>query len=143
METTLRKLIKEAMIQKKETGNTNRYQTLKNILEKAQKTAKDKKIEALSDELIVDAAKKEIKQLEDVLQYIKEGDSRYAEAMEAISVAKELLPAMASAEDILHFLQNSNTEKNMGTCMKTLKEKFGSSLDGKAASAVVKEYIGQ
>lgn len=35
METKLRQLIKEAMIQKKNTGKVNRYQTFKNILEKA------------------------------------------------------------------------------------------------------------
>ena len=41
MEQKLRALIKEAMIEKKETGKTNKYQTYKNILETAQKLAKE------------------------------------------------------------------------------------------------------
>lgn len=61
MEQKLRSLIKEAMaarMKNRSVATENRYQTLKNILETAQKTAKDKKIDTISDSMIVDAAKK-------------------------------------------------------------------------------------
>ena len=141
MEKKLRQLIKEAMIQKKETGNGSRYQTFKNILEKAQKEAKDKKLETLSDELIVQAAKREIKQLEDALQYFGADDKRKDDTLECIGYAKELLPVMVTAEQIIEFLTATNADKNMGACMKALKAEFQNNLDGKVASAIVKEYI--
>lgn len=140
MENKLRQLIKEAMIAKKETGDSTRYQTFKNILEKAQKEAKDKLVD-ISDELIVLATKREIKQLEDALQYFSTDDTRYATTSLSIQYAKELLPKMVSNEQIKEFLISSNIEKNMGKCMKALKEEFKDSLDGKLASVIVKEYI--
>ena len=60
MEQRLRELIKQAMIKKKNTGDELPYQTYKNILEKAQKLAKDAKEDAISDSRIVEAAKKEV-----------------------------------------------------------------------------------
>ena len=141
MEKKLRQLIKEAMILKKETGNSNRYQTFKNILEKAQKEAKDKRLDLVSDELIILAAKREIKQLEDALQYFGEDDKRKDDTLECIKYAKELLPTMITEEQIIKFLTDNNIDKNMGACMKALKNEFRDALDGKVASATVKNYI--
>lgn len=139
----LRTLIKEAMIEKKETGNHIKYSVYKNILDKAQKDAKDKHLENnISDEIVVNAAKKELKQLNDTLSYIKDETSdKFIEVTESIKIVEEFLPKQASAEEIKTFLVESNAEKNMGKCMKALKEKFGSNFDGKKASAIVKEYI--
>ena len=39
-------------------------------------------------------------------------------------------------------LIDNNIEKNIGVCMKTLKNHFGSNMDGKLAQSVVKSYIG-
>ena len=141
MEKKLRNLIKEAMIQKKESGEVNRYQTFKNILEKAQKIAKDERIETIKDEYVINATKKEIKQLEELLTYCNENNDKAKEINECISYAKELLPQMASEKEIKEYLLKENIEKNMGACMKALKNKFGDSLDGKMASILVKEYI--
>lgn len=141
MEKKLRALIKEAMIQKKESGNGNRYQTFKNILEKAKNLAIDAKSDTITDEMIIDSAKKEIKQLKDTQGYYKESDAKFTEFDECIACAEELLPKMATSEDITAYLENEGIEKNMGICMKALKAKFGNALDGKMASGVVKEYI--
>lgn len=141
MEQKLRELIKQAMIHKKKTGDEYYYQTYKNILEKAQKIAKDAKEDAISDNRIVEATKKELKQLEDTLSYCKPGDGHYESTSACIKIAKSMLPAQISSEEIANYLRNNTPAKNMGTCMKILKEYFGSSLDGKMASAVVKEYV--
>ena len=61
MEKKLRELIKQAMIEKRKTGKSNKYQTYKNILETAQKIAKEKKSD-VTDSIILEATKKEIKQ---------------------------------------------------------------------------------
>ena len=141
METKLRGLIKEAMIERKNSGNGLRYQTYKNILEKAQKAAKEKLVDTLTDEFIYDATKKEVKQLEDTLQYLKPEDTRYFDTNMAISYAKDLLPVMATKESMLEYLHALEVDKNMGLCMKTLKGHFGAMCDGKLAQEAVKEYI--
>lgn len=140
MEQKLRALIKEAMIEKKETGKTNKYQTYKNILETAQKLAKAS-LATVNDSYIYDAAKKEMKQLADLQAFCKPGTSRYDDIAECMEIAQSILPKMATPEEILSFLRGEHLEKNMGVCMKAVKVKFGDALDGKVASMVVKQYI--
>lgn len=139
----LRTKIKEAMIEKKNTGDGLRYQTLKNVLEKAQKIAKEQRTDVITDSMIVDAAKKEIKQHKDLLEYCTEGSDKYNETIKCIGYAEEMLPKMASEDDILTFL-NVNKDKinNIGAAMKLLKAEFGDSLDGKLASGIVKKFLG-
>lgn len=136
MEKMLRDLIKKAMIEKNKLAQL----TYKSILENAQKLAKEKK-EDVNSSYIISAAKKEIKQLEDLLKYCKEGTEQYNETKTKIELAEGILPRMTSKEDIMNYLVSENVEKNMGICMKALKSIFKDSLDGRIASGVVKEYI--
>ena len=136
LEQKLRELIKEAMKNHKEEAKL----TYKSILENAQKLAKEKK-EEVNDSYIIASAKKEIKQLTDFLEYCEQNSDKYEEANRKIDLAKGILPKMAEADEIRDYLVTNNIDKNMGICMKTLKEHFKDSLDGKQASKVVKEYI--
>ena len=137
MEKKLRDLIKQAMLEK----NTEKKQTYKNILETAQKIAKEKKTE-VTDSLIFDAAKKEIKQINDLLEYVKETDNKYKVLVQNKEYAESILPKMVSEQEILDFLTSHNIEKNMGVCMKALKAEFKDSLNGKLASQTTKKYLG-
>ena len=145
MEKKLRQLIKNAMVAKmidKSVENESRYQTLKNILETAQKVAKEKRIEEISDSMIVDAAKKEIKQLNDLLGYCSDNEVKKAEIAVCVSTTEELLPQMASVEEITNFVnEHKNEANNIGAMMKLLKSEFGDALDGKVASQIVKEAL--
>lgn len=136
LEQKLRELIKEAMKNHKEEVKL----TYKSILENAQKLAKEKK-EEVNDSYIIASAKKEIKQLTDLLEYCEQNSDKYEEANRKIDLAKGILPKMAETDEIRDYLVTNNIDKNMGICMKTLKEHFKDSLDGKQASKVVKEYI--
>lgn len=136
METKIRNLIKEAMKEK----NKNKQITYKNILETAQKTAKKTNTD-VTDEMITAAIKNEIKQLNELLGFCEAGTDRHTEAVEKIRYCESVLPKMASKEEIMEFLIQSGVEKNMGACMKALKEKFGANMDGKVASMVAKEYV--
>lgn len=145
METKLRNLIKIAMIEKsknKTSETESRYQTLKNILETSQKVAKDKKVD-ITDSMIIDAAKKEIKQLNELMEYCSPTDSkRIIEITIGVNTAKELLPIMASEEEIKTFVENHKNEaNNIGAMMKLLKTEFGDGLDGKLASYIVKSIL--
>lgn len=138
-----REEIRKAMILKKETGNSNRYMVLKSILEKAQKVAKEKRQEDnITDAMIIDAARKEIKQLEDLKQYCKEGTERYNEVIEKMDVARELLPTMVTREQVEEFISNHKEEiNNIGQGMKLLSSEFGDKLDKKEASMILKELL--
>lgn len=136
LEQKLRELIKEAMKNYKEEAKL----TYKSILENAQKLAKEKK-EEVNDSYIIASAKKEIKQLTDLLEYCEQNLDKYEEINRKIDLAKGILPKMAEADEIRDYLVTNNIDKNMGICMKTLKDHFKDSLDGKQASKVVKEYI--
>ena len=98
MEQKLRELIKQAMLEK----NTEKKQTYKNILETAQKIAKEKKTE-VTDSLIFDAAKKEIKQINDLLSYVKETDDKYKVLVQNKEYAESILPKVVSEREILDF----------------------------------------
>lgn len=139
MEQKLRALIKEAMLEK----NKNKQVTYKNILETAQKTAKKQGANVeVTDEMIVNAAKSEIKQLNDLIGFCKNDAERLAVAKQNIEYCEAILPKMASEQEIIDYLTTENVEKNMGKCMKALKSEFGANLDGRMASGVVKKYIG-
>lgn len=136
MEKKLRGLIKNAMISK----DKQKQVTYKNILEKAQKTAKDSKVN-VSDSIIFDAIKKEIKQLYDLLRYCQEGTDKYNETVQNIELCKSLLPSMADKDTMLKYLIDNNIDKNIGSCMKALKSNYKDSFDGKEANLATKEYI--
>ena len=144
MEQKLRKAIKEAMISKKENPNMVTsciLQTRKNILETAQKVAKDQQKE-LTETMLIDAAKKEIKQLNDLLGFCKDNVEKQKEIDICITEAKQWLPIMVSKEEIIEEIDSTKIEfSTMGTMMKHLKEKFGDKLDGKMASLLVKERL--
>lgn len=139
----LRNNIKIALKEKLETKNDTKYSVYKNILDKTQKDVKEKKIEVITDDYVITAARKELKQLEDTLSYItKESDpDRYEKLTTSIAIVNGFLPKSISENEILDFLKNNDIDKNMGVCMKALKNKFGVNLDGRTASSIVKNYI--
>lgn len=139
----LRNNIKIALKEKLKTKNDTKYSVYKNILDKTQKDAKEKKTEIITDDYVITAARKELKQLEDTLSYItKESDpDRYEKLTTSIAIVNDFLPKSVSKNEILDFLKNNDVDKNMGICMKALKNKFGVNLDGRTASNIVKNYI--
>lgn len=144
MEQKLRQLIKTAMLAKhkeKSIDTEVRYQTFKNILENAQKAAKERKCD-VTDSMIIDAAKKEIKQLNDLKAFCDNDEKRKQEIKVGIATANELLPEMISADQIKAFVVSYPGDlKSIGDVMKALREKYGDALDNKRASQVVREVL--
>lgn len=139
MEQKIRELIKQAMIQK----NKPMQITYKNILETAQKTAKRTNSE-VTEEMLITAAKNEIKQLEELLSICEKSTEQYAEKImetkKKIEYCKNVLPKMATEQEIREFLTSTDIPKNIGMAMKALKERFGANMDGRMASQIAKEY---
>ena len=139
MEQKIRELIKQAMIQK----NKPMQITYKNILETAQKTAKRTNSE-VTEEMLITAAKNEIKQLEELLSICEKSTEQYAEKImetkKKIEYCKNVLPKMATEQEIREFLTSTDIPKNIGMAMKALKERFGAYMDSRMASQIAKEY---
>lgn len=147
MEKKLRDAIKEAMIVKSKdnsTVNVEIYKTRKNILETAQKIAKEKQTD-ITDSMIYDAAKREIKQLADVLQYCGGKIEKQEIINKCVTEAETWLPEMTSEKEIVDFVEIYKRENkdnfNIGSVMKALKEKYQDNLDSKLASNIVKSMI--
>lgn len=147
MEKKLRDAIKEAMIVKSKdnsTVNVEIYKTRKNILETAQKIAKEKQTD-ITDSMIYDAAKREIKQLADVLQYCGGKTEKQELINKCVTEAEIWLPEMTSEKEIVDFVEIYKRENkdnfNIGSVMKALKEKYQDNLDSKLASNIVKSMI--
>lgn len=137
METKIRQLIKEAMIHKNENAKT----TYKSILDNAFKIAKNDGNRAVTNDDFIKAAKNEVKQLNDLYEYVKNDVVRTTEIKEKLKYCEVILPKMVTAEEITEYLTSNNIEKNIGVCMKSLKTKFGNTLDGKMANGIVRQYI--
>ena len=137
METKVRQLIKEAMIHKNENAKT----TYKSILDNAFKIAKNDGNRSVTNDDFIKAAKNEVKQLNDLYEYVKNDTVRTTEIKEKLKYCEAILPKMVTAEEIIEYLTSNNIEKNIGICMKSLKTKFGNTLDGKMANGIVRQYI--
>ena len=136
MEQRIRQLIKEAM----KEYNKNKLITYKSILENAQKVAKTTNSQ-VTDETIVKAIRNEIKQLDDLKKFCTVDTEPYNEVQEKLRYCEKVLPVQVSNEDIKQYLIINCIEKNIGICMKVLKDHFGSSMDGKMAFVIAREYI--
>ena len=97
-----------------------------------------------SDDEAIQVIQKFLKGVNETIGYL-EKDLNKNEALEVAKVEKNILegylPKMASIEDIRAEISSlkSNGITNLGAIMKGLKDKFGSSLDGKLASQLAKE----
>lgn len=138
METKVRQLIKQAMIDK----NENAKITYRSILENALKIAKNDGNRAVTEDDFIKATKNEIKQLNDLYEFAKNDETRANIIIEKINYCKAILPEMITEDQIIEYLTTNNIEKNIGACMKSLKAEFGTRLDGKMAQSVVRQYIG-
>lgn len=134
---TIMSNIKDAMKEK----NTTLKDVLKQVQTKAQATAKESKTE-ITDEIVIDAINKELKQLNQTLDAVKskpESDL-FKSTMEKITILKAYLPEQLSEDEIAKEIRKImfNNEgipsgKLTGIVMKTLK--------GKADNKIIKACI--
>lgn len=119
--------IKDAMKEK----NTTLKDVLKQVKSKVQATAKENKTE-ITDEIVIDAINKELKQLNQTLDAIKSKSESelFKSTMEKITILKAYLPEQMSEDDIAIEIQKIISEnsgipvgKLTGIVMKTLKGK--------------------
>lgn len=144
MKTKLLQDLKEAMKQKDDI----RKNTIQSIRASILQEEKDKQIELDNngiENIIVREKKKRIDSLE---QFKKANrDELVKQTQYELEVINTYLPKQLSLEEIEQEVDNTIKElnvtsiKEMGKVIKTLKEKYGASIDGKMLSDIVKQKL--
>ena len=129
--------IKEAM----KTKNICKRDVLKQVQSKAQADAKEKKVE-ISDEIVLNAITKELKQLNQTKDAIssKPSSDLYKSTDEKILILQGYLPEQLSEEDCLHEVEkllSSVQDLPKGKCIGFVMKE----LNGKADKKLIKQCI--
>lgn len=148
----IRDEIKAATVQAMKGGEKERTSTLRQIAAKI----KDRDIELRTsakesddDEVVTGVLQKMAKQRrESIEMYESGGRAELAEReKEELAVIEEFLPQMMSEADVMASIDAIKAEtgaasmKDMGAVMGELKKRHGAVLDGKMASALVKQSL--
>ena len=133
--------IKNAMKMKE----TDKRDALKQVLAKAQETAKEKKVE-IDDTIMEGAFNRELKQLNQTLVSLKghEDSDLYKSTVYKIELLKSFLPDKMSEEDVKEVLVklfNGVDNLNMGMAMKMAKTEIGNKADSAVIAKVVKSML--
>lgn len=146
MITKIREDLKSAMKEK----NVVRRDVLKMVLNKANMIAKDSKVEIPTDEMVINAIKKENKQLQDTIDILEKSNKTdsdlYAESKTKMDILNSYLPAQLDAEtlrrEILGYLTINGIDKsNKGMVMKAIMPVFKDKADGKLINQVVTNLL--
>lgn len=142
MYTKIKSELKEAM----KTKDTIKRDVLKMVIDKAKTITKEKNPhdtgESISDEVIVTAINKEVKQLNQTKDALKgkEDTDLYKETEIKIAILSEYLPKMMSKEEVEESVKkilNGGEYANFGMMMKACMAE----LKGKADNKVIKEVV--
>ena len=134
--------IKTAMKEK----NITQRDVLKMVLNKANALAKDEKIDSPTDAMVIDAIKKESKQIQDTIDILvknaKTDSDLYVESVNKLEILKTYLPKQLTEDEltveIKKFLEeNAIDTSNRGSVMKAVMPKFKDVADGKLINKVV------
>lgn len=118
----------------------------------AQLNAKDRALKAktdinVSDEDMISALRKMIKQCDDMLAVAPETSEQYANAVNEKALLSSVLPQETSVQDIKEAIvtlmagEEDFSMKQMGRIMSHLNDKFGTALNKATASQEVKKYL--
>jgi len=129
-----------------------REKTVVSVLRGVVAAAKNAKIEQRSTELgsddLVQIVRREIRKREEAADFArKAGRADLVDQNDAERVILEAYvpaaPTAAVLEETIRGLIADGQQGDMGSIMRRLKEQFGSALDGKAASALVRRLLSE
>lgn len=138
----LQEEIKAAMIAKDHV----KRDVLKMVLNKAREIAKEAKTEDVSDDMVVEATKKELKQIQQTITSLKgkEDCSLYQESIRKASILEEeYIPQQMSEEqlrkELSQFIEENGLKGQGKAAMKIVMPAFKNKADGKLISKLVSE----
>ncbi len=145
-------MLKEKLLEDMKESMKEKNVLRKNVIQMVRaailQVEKDKKIE-LDDNQIIEIIAKESKKRKDSLpDYEKSGRQDLIDQVNGeIAILAEYLPKQLSKEEIEKIVEEvikevgATSMKDMGTVMKSAKEKIGAAADGKTINEIVKEKL--
>lgn len=133
--------IKEAMVNK----DADTRDALRAVKSAANLTAKEKHSEEVTDEMLVNAVKKEIKLMNQTVASLagKEDSDLYKSAVKKIKALETFLPEEMSEDElrtvIKNILSNVDPSANFGVKMQAVMKELKGKADGKVIQKIVKE----
>ena len=140
----MRKKIQDDLKAAMKSGDKLRTMTLRGVLSEMSRLEKDVRRDP-NDAEILQIIKRERAKREETLEFARKAarqDLIEQNETEA-KILESYLPATTSADDVRAEIQIAIAAgaSQMGPIMKALRDKFGASLDGKAASELAKEAL--
>lgn len=144
MITKLKEEIKEAMIKK----DSKKKDVLKMILSKATEIAKEAKTEVITDSMVFDAAKKELKQLQQTIDSLKgkENTDLYKESVLKSDILKNgYIPEQMSEEELKTslalFIEENNLKSEGKAAIRKIMPEYKDKADGKLVNKIALELL--
>ena len=126
------------------SGDKLRMMALRGVLSEMSRLEKDIRREP-NDAEILQIIKRERAKREETLEFARKAARQdiIAQNETEAKILESYLPAATSPDDVRAEIQNAIAAgaSQMGPIMKALRDKFGASLDGKAASELAKEAL--
>ena len=138
----LKETIEKEIVTALKSGDTATLNALKSFKADYTKIAIDKRCEA-TDELIIDAAAKSIKQYKDALTVMCSGGPNYMDYEFRVKLLSKYLPAQLTEAEVMEIVlaakaaTGATTKKDMGKIMKEVQPKCKGKFDGKRLSEIV------
>lgn len=142
----LKETIEKEIITALKGGDSATLNALKSFKADYTKIAIDKRCE-ITDELIIDAATKAIKQYKDALMVMCSGGPNYMDYEFRVKLLSKYLPEQMSEEEVIALvnevkaLVGAETKKDMGKMMKELTPKTKGKFDSKKLSMLVNNVL--
>lgn len=142
----LKEIIEKEIITALKGGDSATLNALKSFKADYTKIAIDKRFE-ITDELIIDAATKAIKQYKDALMVMCSDGPNYRDYEFRVKLLSKYLPEQMSEEEVIALvnevktLVGAETKKDMGKMMKELTPKTKGKFDSKKLSMLVNNVL--
>ncbi len=145
-------MLKEKLLEDLKNTMKEKNNLRKNVIQMVRaailQVEKDKQIEVTDAQIIEIIAKEAKKRRDSIPDYEKSGrEDLLNQIKEEIAILEEYLPEQLSAEEIEEKLKEIISEvgassmKEIGIVMKTAKERFGASADGKTINEIAKKLL--
>ncbi len=142
----LKETIEKEIVAALKSGDTATLNALKSFKADYTKVAIDKRCE-VTDELIIDAAAKSIKQYKDALMVMCSGGPNYMDYEFRVKLLSKYLPAQLTEAEVTEIVlaakaaTGAATKKDMGKIMKEVQPKCKGKFDGKRLSEIVNSVL--
>lgn len=131
--------LKEELLKARKNKNTNLVSSVALMISEIEKVGKNDGNRETTDDEAVALLKKMVQRNNETLEYLGAGPMRDKYSQE-VDLMQKYIPSQVSDEEVTEFVKRyiSENGKNMGAIMGALKDEYGSRVDMKSASGIVR-----